>query len=67
MNAAITSSRQMKLMASVTALAATLVITGATLALADRYARTAADAQLATAGNPAGQHASPAAVVAFAG
>ena len=50
MNSTITSSRKMKLMASISALVATLVICSATLALADRYARTGADSQVTLAG-----------------
>jgi hypothetical protein len=53
MNPMSTSGRKMKLMAGFVALAATLFSTAGTLALADHYARTAGDAQIRMAGNPA--------------
>lgn len=43
------SSRKMKLMAGVAALAATLFTAGGTLALAETYARTAANGQVSVA------------------
>ena len=60
MNTMIASGRKMKLMAGFAALAATLFSTAGTLALADHYARTAGDAQVRMAGNPALQQAAPA-------
>ncbi len=68
MNATMTSSRKMKLMAGVTALVATLFTAGGTLALADGYARTAADgrAGVILAANPSPQYALAATSVAIA-
>lgn len=68
MNTTMRTGGKMKLLAGVTALAATLFTAGGTLALADRYARTAADGKITTmAGDAAADHAAATATVAFAG
>lgn len=61
MNSLTTISKQTKRMAGIAALVATMFTTGGTLALADHYARSAGDAQVFMAGNPAAQCVAPAA------
>lgn len=60
MNSMMATGGKTKVMAGLAALAATLFSTAGTLALADHYARTAGDAQIQMAGNPAMGQAAPA-------
>lgn len=57
MNSLMAVSKQMKGVAGLAALVATMFTTGGTLALADHYASTGADAQAYIAAGPAAGHA----------
>lgn len=56
MNSTIATSSKVKFMAGVTALVATMLSAGATLALADSYARTGTEGQITLAGDSAARN-----------
>jgi len=56
MNSATTNSAKVKLIAGAAALVATMLTAGATLALADSYARTGVDGQVTLAGDCAARN-----------